>query len=457
MSDPVAEAARTLFERAPDPTIIYDRAAVTARANRAARALLEGDDGRTGALLAAFAADAALENEPLRRPRMTLPHLPGRSFQARALPLDERHTAVLLEDTTESLARRDALSVHTDLLDRLDAAFIVCAAPRGQRDPRRLPIIASNARARVLAGVDRFPSGMPLGDALDGLFSEPDLERLTGLLVQTGAAERSVSWRIEQAERVWSCRAWLVGYRLGIQIDDISEKGHLAQALSEHARLLRAANDETDEVTFILREHLREPLRETARLIDRLADEAESPELAEQHLSRLTRIHGQVARTVDDLLGYIAIARTPLTGGTVDLDRLLRHIVAALAPRLREQRAAVEHDALPTVWGQERLLETLLTQLVLDGLAPHRRRAAPYLYFETTRVDGAWRVTMRDNRVHADVEFADSLLRLGKPTQGMGLAICRRIVEHHGGTMGVETDDGSTAVWFELPSVRGMR
>ncbi len=446
------EPTTSLFELSPTPTLIFPFGdePIVPRMNRAAQALLEDDDGRSAATLSALGRAARGEIEPLRRARLSLPHRPGRLYSARAMPLDARHTAVLVDDITEAYGWRTSLSVFRDIIDRLGDAFIVCAVSDRHGDPRALPVIALNARARSLAGAELSGPETALGDAVSQVFTADDFDRLSASLARCGDPDRETSWRIERTHTAWNCQVWCDGQRMTMRLQDVSEAGHLARALSDHARLLRAANEELDDVMRLLREHVRAPMREARRLL-MPAPGAPAPSLRDRQ--RLQHLCTHIDRLLGELVAYVGITRTPLTGGTVDLERVVQRVLAD--PELHgEAGAAIDAGSLPTVWGQERLFELLFRQLFAAALTHSSDRAPGSITVESAHTGADWRIAVQLGPSAVDPGLLDGLLQSGRLGHGLGLAICRRIVEYHGGRIGTKTTERSTTIWFELPPAR---
>lgn len=456
--DPSPQALEALFMTSPIPTVLCrERGAgvVTERLNGSAERLMASDDGRSAAVIGGLGRTALTEQEPLRRARLELPHRPHRRYNAHALPLDGHTAAVLLEDITETLARREELSMWHDVADRLEDAFVACRTTEHGVDATALPVLAANTRLKVLAGLDRIPPGTALRDVLDPIFGPADFAQVSQSLGGRNGGERS--WRLERAGRAWRCRAWTCDERLVIQISDLTERGQLARALSDHARLLRVANDELDQVTHALRRAVREPLRQGLDIGHRLDDELRASPRADLHA--LLRIFQRVDGAVADLLAYTSITRTPLTGGTVELSRLIDRAVESLEPQIARRPFEVRAPPLPTVWGQERLLELLLTQLIAHSLMWSAVDEAGLIDIGFERRGDMWRITVSTTGDGADqhpVQGMLDALRTGPGGgPGMGLAICRRIVEHHGGEIGAEPrPGGGTRLWFELPTIQ---
>ena len=134
----------------------------------------------------------------------------------------------------------------------------------------------------------------------------------------------------------------------------------------------------------------------------------------------------------------------------------------SLRARLSERAAVVEHDSsqLGAVMGDQRLLEAVLQNLVANALK-FNERDEPRIEVSAERIDGAVRLWVCDDGIGIAPEYQERVFGLFSrlhgidtyPGTGLGLAMCRRIIERHGGEMGVESAPGQgSRFWFTLPA-----
>jgi signal transduction histidine kinase len=199
---------------------------------------------------------------------------------------------------------------------------------------------------------------------------------------------------------------------------------------------------------------LREPITGIAHLVallERRPDEPPSPDVL-----RLLRASTERARGLID--GVLAYARA----GELSIERVALHQVMAevaddLRPTLDEAGASLEVGDLPEVDGDAHQLRRLLQNLVGNAVKFHGE-APPRVEVSAQRGSEAWVVTVRDNGVGVDPEHASRIFamfsRLNGDSEGsgIGLAVCRRVVEAHGGRIWVEqAEGGGSAFRFTLP------
>jgi len=168
----------------------------------------------------------------------------------------------------------------------------------------------------------------------------------------------------------------------------------------------------------------------------------------------------QAELVIDGLTDYsLALQTDPKAFQPVPMDVILRAALAKLARQLRENGAEVAYEALPRVSGSpDRLM--LLFELLVDNAVRNRGADDPRIRI-TAEVRGeGWLFQVRDNGVGVHSEFLEAIFRpferlRGKERPGPGLAICRVIVERHGGTIWAESvPDGGCAFCFTLPAER---
>jgi signal transduction histidine kinase len=142
------------------------------------------------------------------------------------------------------------------------------------------------------------------------------------------------------------------------------------------------------------------------------------------------------------------------------MDILLRGVLIKLEAALRESGGEVEAGDLPEVMGQHERLTQLMEQLLRNAIE-HRAEAAPRIQVGSERQNGTWQFTVLDNGPGVEADYLEKIFlpfeRLHKSAQsgaGLGLAICREIVERHGGAIHAESPAGGGAAFrFTVPAL----
>ena len=165
-------------------------------------------------------------------------------------------------------------------------------------------------------------------------------------------------------------------------------------------------------------------------------------------------------RLIDDLLAYSRVGTRGREFAPTDLSVVVEMVRANLRLSIEESGATITTDELPTVAGDRTQLVQLLQNL-LGNAIKFRGEESPEVHVGAERKDEAWRISVRDNGIGLDPRHADKVFvifqrlhgRSSYEGTGIGLAVCKRIVERHGGEMWVESvpGEGST-FYFTLPA-----
>jgi PAS domain S-box-containing protein len=165
---------------------------------------------------------------------------------------------------------------------------------------------------------------------------------------------------------------------------------------------------------------------------------------------------------IDDLLTYSRVGRIEGKAATVDVDALVRGgLLDGLRQIIDEHGAQVTIDALPSVAGEGSQLKQVFQNLIANAVKFARPGVPPAVHLGAERVGNSWRFTVSDNGIGIDLRHRDRVFGMFKrlhsreayPGTGIGLALCKKIVERHGGVIGVEDgpDGVGSTFWFTLP------
>jgi light-regulated signal transduction histidine kinase (bacteriophytochrome) len=168
---------------------------------------------------------------------------------------------------------------------------------------------------------------------------------------------------------------------------------------------------------------------------------------------------------INDLLAYSRIATRGQEFASTDFTGVVETALANLQGSLKESEAIVTLDALPTVMADRGQITQLFQNLIGNALKYRRPEAAPNVHIGVQRHEGEWLFSVRDNGIGIGKEFFDRIFilfqRLHTRVQytgtGIGLAICKKIVERHGGRIWVESEPGNGATFlFTIPAREEM-
>ncbi len=170
-------------------------------------------------------------------------------------------------------------------------------------------------------------------------------------------------------------------------------------------------------------------------------------------------------RLINDLLAYSRVGTRAMERVVVPMEEVLRAVLANLTSSIEEHQASITHDPLPPVHGNESQLVQLLQNLIGNAIKFHGADA-PKVHIGVRRDPQGWAFSVADNGIGIAPQYFERIFvifqrlnpRENYPGTGIGLAICKKIVERHGGRIWVESagDRGST-IWFTLPVAQPAR
>ncbi len=378
----------------------------------------------------------------------------------------------------------DALVVETEVGDRV---FTLAGAER----PYRVMIESMQEGAATVsdAGTVLYANhrlGDMLGRPLHDLIGRPaaafavpaERDRFQQLLrdASVGAAHGETTLQTDAGAVTASIAANpldLDGGRAAcLVITDLSQQKRTEQRLettnamlARRTRALARSNHELEQFAYIASHDLRAPLRTIRGFVDLLADALNegAQERVVEYMGFIEDAAERMQHLIDDLLQF---SRVGATGGqrvSTDAGEALEQVVASLHAAITETGATVTHDPLPTVTVDPVQFEQLLQNLIENALK-FRGPGPPRIHVTAQRADEAWEFSVADNGIGLDPRFSDKIFVAFQqlhphgayPGTGIGLAICKKIVERHGGAIGVASAPGQGATFrFTIPDAGG--
>jgi chemotaxis family two-component system sensor kinase Cph1 len=222
----------------------------------------------------------------------------------------------------------------------------------------------------------------------------------------------------------------------------------------------RRLEEELRNYVKVAAHDLREPVMTVGyylALLDRRLSEANTPKNKEL-LEGVRRAHTRARSLIDGILEY-ARSGTSLADEPLQTGALVSEVAASLTSAVQQLDAHVEIGELPVVRGDHAQLGRVFQNLMANGLKFHSDQP-PRLTVSAERRDATWLFSVRDNGVGIPPELGDDIFTMFKRAHGedvegsgIGLAVCRKIVEAHGGQIWAEPADGAgTIMRFTLPA-----
>jgi light-regulated signal transduction histidine kinase (bacteriophytochrome) len=225
---------------------------------------------------------------------------------------------------------------------------------------------------------------------------------------------------------------------------------------------LARSNAELQEFAYVASHDLQEPLLAVSSFATWLARTYENQldATAQDRIERIVNGAVRMQRLIGDLLTYSRVGRQRKPFAPIECERVLNETLANLRVAVEESGGEVTADRLPTVLADELELSQLFQNLI--GNALKFRGAEPVrIHVGARRQNGEWVLSVRDNGIGIDPKYGERIFQIFQrlhgrskyPGTGIGLAICKKIVERHGGRIWVESEAGRGSTFlFTLPA-----
>ncbi len=245
----------------------------------------------------------------------------------------------------------------------------------------------------------------------------------------------------------------------GIALRDAHDS--LARKTSE----LERSNAELEQFAYVASHDLQEPLRMvssyTQLLLRRHGEKFEGD--AREFMDFVIDGAARMKRLIEDLLAYSRIGRHPLEIQPADCGGILRKATANLRAQIESSGAIVTTDALPVLPADEIQFVQLFQNLISNAIK-FKSAAPPAVHIGVQEKTDDWIFSVRDNGIGMEPQYFERIFmmfqrlhsRADYPGTGIGLAICKKVVERHGGRISVESTPGSgSTFYFSLPKTQG--
>jgi PAS domain S-box-containing protein len=231
--------------------------------------------------------------------------------------------------------------------------------------------------------------------------------------------------------------------------------------LAHRAEELARSNAELEQFAYVASHDLQEPLRMVASYTQLLARRYQDKLDADAHDFIAYAVDGatRMQALITDLLNYSRVGTRGKPFQPTSCDGVLERVLINLKFTISENGAVVTHDPLPNVMGDETQLGQLFQNLLTNAIK-FRSEAPPRIHISAKRSGNAWEFSVRDNGIGIAPEYGERIFMIFQrlhskneyPGTGIGLAVCKKIVERHGGHIWVSSQPGSGASFlFTIP------
>jgi signal transduction histidine kinase len=231
---------------------------------------------------------------------------------------------------------------------------------------------------------------------------------------------------------------------------ELAVSDHSRTQLDEQAAELRRSNAELEQFAYVASHDLQEPLRKVASFCQLLQRRyaGQLDERADQYIKFAVDGAQRMQTLINDLLAFSRVGRVHASHQTVDLEAALAGTVGDLSVAIEETGAEITHDPLPTVDGDPSQLGMLLHNLIGNAIKFHQPGSSPHIHISAEPDGPVWRMSVSDDGIGIEPQYAEKIFvifqrlhtREAYAGNGIGLAMCKKIVEFHGGAIALDPD-----------------
>jgi PAS domain S-box-containing protein len=238
---------------------------------------------------------------------------------------------------------------------------------------------------------------------------------------------------------------------------DVTERKQMEERLKQITAELQYSNTELEQFAYVISHDLQEPLRMvssyTQLLAKRYSDKLDND--ADEFIAYAVDGTKRMQSLLHDLLEYSRVGTRGKPFSLVNCQHIVEQAIANLKIAIEECGASVSYDVLPTIMGDEGQLVRLFQNLIGNAIK-FRREEAPQVHISAKRMNYIVTFSVKDNGIGIDPQHSQSIFEILRrlhtieeyPGTGMGLAICKKIVERHGGHISVQSQPGQGSTFY---------
>jgi len=254
-------------------------------------------------------------------------------------------------------------------------------------------------------------------------------------------------------------------------VRDINERMNAAIALQEAYELLEVrveertqelvhSNKELENFAYIASHDLQTPLRHITSyvqlLIVKIKETTTIDAQMEKWIQYITSGTLLMKNLINDLLTYSRVGRVDAAVQEIDTTKLIEEITEILRENIRKTDAKIVYEKLPLIFGAQTQLHQLFQNMIENALKFQKPNVAPVVNIRCEDQGAFWKFYVSDNGIGFDPKYSNKLFAMFQrlhtsseyPGTGIGLAVCKKIVEAHGGKIGVDSKQGEGTTFF---------
>ena len=252
------------------------------------------------------------------------------------------------------------------------------------------------------------------------------------------------------------------------------EKGRLTGAVSmlvdvtQHkqdemlAQKLKASNEQLEQFAYAASHDLQEPLRKIQTFVNLLMEQknGQVDPTVEKYLQKITDASGRMSQLIEALLNYTRYTKAGEEHRPTDLNEVVQGVQSDLELLLQQKGAVLHCDPLPVIRAVPAQMERVIYNLVNNAVKFAREGVAPEIRIEASQTPTHVQLRISDNGIGFEQRFAEKIFgmferlndKFSYPGTGIGLSLCKKVVENHKGTIWAESEPGQGATFYiQLP------
>jgi PAS domain S-box-containing protein len=259
-------------------------------------------------------------------------------------------------------------------------------------------------------------------------------------------------------------------------VEDFSDKKKITEALHELARTLElrvkertreleVINQELEQFAYVVSHDLREPLRVVGCYIQLFLKKFQSlqDETSRKYAGYIIEAVQRMDQLILDLLAYSRTGRTEMPVQEFDLSNTVKSVLSNLKASIQECHAQIEWGALPKITAIESQIAQVFQNIIGNAIKYRPIGQTPIIKLNCVDEENQWKFSISDNGIGIDPKYRNKIFlvfqrlhnRKEYPGTGIGLAICKKIIEHLGGNIWVESMPGlGSTFYFTLPKLK---
>ncbi len=259
----------------------------------------------------------------------------------------------------------------------------------------------------------------------------------------------------------WEIRPWASGIReingIILVAEVITERRKAKENLQRLNEKLLHSNRDLEQFAYVASHDLQEPLRAVNSYAQLLARKYQGnlDAKADKYINYIVEGATRMQQLINDLLEFSRVGTRAKELEPTACETVLSQVLDNLKVAIAESQAVVTHDPLPTVMGDETQLIQLLQNLIGNAIK-FRREEPPRVHISVKQQEKEWVFGVRDNGIGIEPEYFERIFTIFQrlhsrseyPGTGIGLAVCNKIVERHGGRIWVESEPGVGTLFY---------